>query len=182
MFLPNADEAIIDVKKITEYVLSFDHFEGKNKARVFASVFGITKLNAEDLIKAIREAILKTEAVKQSESAYGTKYTVDFEFKFNYKTGTIRTAWIVEKNVSIARFITCYLKLQEMGIRELDVVALLRPLPDQHLAKGAIGTVVHVYDQYNYEVEFADLKGQTYALLTLSLQDILLLKHEPEMV
>jgi hypothetical protein len=69
-----------------------------------------------------------------------------------------------------------------MDIRELDIVALLRPLPEQHLGKGAIGTVVHVYDQHNYEVEFADLKGKTYALLTLSLQDILLLKHEPEMV
>ncbi|MCY7422403.1 MAG: DUF4926 domain-containing protein [Chitinophagaceae bacterium] len=69
-----------------------------------------------------------------------------------------------------------------MDIKELDIVALLNPLPEHHLAKGAIGTVVHVYNLNNYEVEFADLKGQTYALLTLSLQDILLLKHEPEMV
>ena len=77
----NADRAIIDVKKIVDYVLSFEHFEGKNKPRVFASVFGFTKLNAEDLIKATREAIVKTEAVMQSASAYGTKYTVDFEFQ-----------------------------------------------------------------------------------------------------
>jgi len=107
MFLPNADRAIINAKKITDYVLSFEYFEGKNKARVFASVFGLTKLNAEDLIKAIREAIVKTEAVKQSESAYGTKYTIDFEFTFNNKTGTIRTGWIVEKDDSIARLIMC---------------------------------------------------------------------------
>ena len=45
-----------------------------------------------------------------------------------------------------------------------------------------MGTVVHVYDHNNYEVEFADFKGQTYALLTLTAQDILLLRHEPEMV
>ncbi len=69
-----------------------------------------------------------------------------------------------------------------MNIQELDVVALLKALPEQNLAKGAIGTVVHVYDLNNFEVEFADLKGQTYGLLTLSPQDILLLRHEPEMV
>ncbi len=111
MFLPNADKAIINLEKIIDYVLSFEHFEGKNKARVFGSVFGLTKLNAADLIKAIRDAVLKTEAVKQSDTAYGTKFTVDFEFTFNNKTNAIRTAWIVEKKDGIARLITCYVKL-----------------------------------------------------------------------
>ena len=69
-----------------------------------------------------------------------------------------------------------------MNIKELDIVALLKPFPEHHLVEGTIGTVVHVYDHNNYEVEFADLKGQTYALLTLTAQDILLLRHEPEMV
>lgn len=59
-----------------------------------------------------------------------------------------------------------------MIIKELDIVALLNPLPEHHLGKGAIGTVVYVYNESFYEVEFADLKGQTYALLTLSGQDI----------
>lgn len=57
---------------------------------------GLTKGDSGELIKAIREAILKTEAVKQSESAYGTKYLVDFIFIYNNKTATIRTAWLVE--------------------------------------------------------------------------------------
>ncbi len=66
-------------------------------------------------------------------------------------------------------------------IKELDVVALLISLPEDSLGKGAIGTVVHVYNKNFYEVEFADLKGQTYALLTLPAEKLLLLKHEPEM-
>ncbi len=69
-----------------------------------------------------------------------------------------------------------------MAIKELDVVALLTPLPEKHLSKGAIGTVLHVYNETFYEVEFADLKGQTYALLTLPAENLLLLKHEPQMV
>ena len=42
-------------------------------------------------------------------------------------------------------------------IKELDVVALLTALPEERLSKGAIGTVVHVYNNGFYEVEFADL-------------------------
>ncbi|MBD0279350.1 MAG: DUF4926 domain-containing protein [Flavisolibacter sp.] len=67
-------------------------------------------------------------------------------------------------------------------IKELDVVALLTALPEERLSKGTIGTVVHVYDNDFYEIEFADLKGQTYALLTLPADQLLLLKHEPQTV
>ena len=55
------------------------------------------------------EAILKTDAVKQSQSAYGTNNTVDFEFTFNNKTAIIITGWIVENNDSIAKLITCFI-------------------------------------------------------------------------
>lgn len=55
-----------------------------------------------------------------------------------------------------------------MSIKKSDIVALVKSLPEHHLGEGTIGTVVHVYDQNNYEVEFADLKGQTYAMLTLA--------------
>lgn len=77
MLLPNADKVIINPEKINEYVLNFEHFEGKNKARVFASVLGIRKSNAEDLINLIKKAVLITNAIKQSESKYGIKYIVD---------------------------------------------------------------------------------------------------------
>lgn len=64
-------------------------------------------------------------------------------------------------------------------IKTLDVVALLTTLPEEHLGKGAIGTVVHIYNNKFCEVEFSDLNGQTYALLTLPSKKLLLLKHEP---
>ncbi len=89
---------------------SFEHFEGKNQARVFEAIFGLRKLNADDLITAIKKAILKCEAVKQSQSD-GTKYTVDFECAFNHKTAVIRTGWIVETKENLPRLITCYVKL-----------------------------------------------------------------------
>jgi len=110
MLLPNANRAIIKEEKITDYVLNFDHFEGKNKARVFSSVLGLKKQNAHYLINAIRDAILITDAVKQSESAFGIKYSVDFDLKFEKKIGRVRTAWLVE-NDNIPRLITCFILL-----------------------------------------------------------------------
>lgn len=68
------------------------------------------------------------------------------------------------------------------AIKELDVVALLTNVPEAHLSKGAIGTVIHVYNKNIYEIEFADLKGETYALATLPAENLLLLKHEPATV
>jgi len=64
-------------------------------------------------------------------------------------------------------------------IKELDIVALLEDLPGKHLSKGTIGTIVYVYDDNFYEVEFSDLNGQAYALITLPAEKLLLLKHDP---
>ena len=110
MLLPNADKAIVKAEKITDYILNVDHFEGRNKARVFASVLGLKKEHADYLIQAIREAIRINDAVKQSASAFGTKYIVDFDWTFENKTATIRTAWIVEHEDGVPRLTTCYIK------------------------------------------------------------------------
>jgi hypothetical protein len=58
-------------------------------------------------------------------------------------------------------------------LREYDVVRLLRPLPEHELAAGALGAIVMVYSEPpGYEVEFADEKGVTLALLTLYDEDV----------
>lgn len=58
-------------------------------------------------------------------------------------------------------------------IRELDVVVLIRDLPERGLRKGDVGTVVYRYDAgYAYEVEFVTAGGKTLAVLTVSEPDI----------
>jgi hypothetical protein len=66
---------------------------------------------SEELINLIKEAVLITDAIKQSESKYGAKYVVDFDASFNNRIATIRTAWIVENEDYIPRLITCFVKL-----------------------------------------------------------------------
>ncbi len=68
-----------------------------------------------------------------------------------------------------------------MQLTELNVIALLNEIPAEHLGKGTIGTIVHDYHNGFFEVEFSDTKGRTYAQLTLAADNLLLLKHEPEL-
>ncbi len=64
----------------------------------------------------------------------------------------------------------------------LDVVALLKEMPDEKLTKGQVGTVIEALDEGVYEVEFADKKGKTITSLALKTQDLMLLHFEIETV
>lgn len=110
MLLPNADKVLIDLRKIEDYVLNFEHFEGNHKARVFELVLGLTNNDAEYLIQEIKKAILIYDAMKQPESLFGEKYIVDFDLKFKNKVAVLRTAWIIEFSDRIPRLVTCYIK------------------------------------------------------------------------
>ncbi len=68
------------------------------------------------------------------------------------------------------------------AFKTTDVVALLKPYPDQDLAKGQVGTIVETFDNDYYEVEFTDTSGQTIATLGLPAQELMRLHFEPEKV
>lgn len=61
----------------------------------------------------------------------------------------------------------------------LDVVALIKDLPEQSLYKGQVGTIVEVYEPEVFEVEFVDLKGKTYAVETLNSNQLMQLYYQP---
>ncbi len=61
----------------------------------------------------------------------------------------------------------------------LDVVVLTRDLPMLSLRKGQVGTVVEVYSPTDYEIEFVDLKGKTYALETLQADQLMQIHYSP---
>jgi hypothetical protein len=61
----------------------------------------------------------------------------------------------------------------------LDAVALIQDIPDLNLHKGQVGTIVEIYEPGVFEVEFIDLHGKTYALETLSAQQLMQLYYAP---
>lgn len=64
-------------------------------------------------------------------------------------------------------------------MKPLDVVATLEDLPDSHLAKGQVGTVLEVLATEIYLVEFSDLNGAAYAIEPIPGDKLMLLRHAP---
>ncbi|MEK8089898.1 DUF4926 domain-containing protein [Thermithiobacillus plumbiphilus] len=60
-----------------------------------------------------------------------------------------------------------------------DVVALTEDLPDRHLLRGQVGTLVESLAPDVYEVEFADPDGRTYATVAVPASHLMALHHQP---
>ncbi len=65
------------------------------------------------------------------------------------------------------------------GLELHSVVALLEDLPSEGLIRGQVGTVVEMWAPGVYEVEFADDRGNTYAMVALRAEQLMRLFHEP---
>jgi len=65
------------------------------------------------------------------------------------------------------------------SIKLLDVVALTEDVPAEKLRRGEVGTVVEVLRPDVFEVEFADGDGQTYAMVPLRKDQLMLLRYRP---
>ncbi len=66
------------------------------------------------------------------------------------------------------------------AIKLLDVVALTVDLPEYHLWRGQVGTVVEILaGGAAFEVEFSDREGRTYESLGLRPDQIMVLHYEP---
>ncbi len=67
------------------------------------------------------------------------------------------------------------------SIKLLDVVALTVDLPEDHLWRGQVGTVVEVLAGGNaFEVEFSDRQGRTYDSLGLRPDQLMVLHYDPQ--
>ncbi len=64
------------------------------------------------------------------------------------------------------------------SIQLLDVVTLTEYLPERNLYRGQVGTVVEILAPDVFEVEFSDDKGQTYAILALRVDQLMVLHYE----
>jgi hypothetical protein len=62
----------------------------------------------------------------------------------------------------------------------LSVVALTEDLPERGLRRGQVGTIVEILAPDTFEVEFSDDEGQTYALLALHSNSLMVLRYQPD--
>ncbi|MGH8604218.1 MAG: DUF4926 domain-containing protein [Gammaproteobacteria bacterium] len=60
----------------------------------------------------------------------------------------------------------------------LDVVALTEDIPEKHLLRGQVGTIVEQLTTEVFEVEFADINGRTYASGAVPRSRLIVLHHQ----
>jgi hypothetical protein len=108
MLIPNAENAVVEIRKLRDYCLNLEHDEGKHKARLFSTILGMTSDNAEELRQILLEVVKTHEAQLGRRDEYGQRYTLDFRIEWQDKSATIRSGWIIERDSDIPRLTTCY--------------------------------------------------------------------------
>jgi hypothetical protein len=106
--LRNADQALIDERKIRDYVLSLDHPAGRHKARVVRAATGMTRRDHLDLIGQIKRAILTAEAEPLDPIPYGERFRVELTVIGPKGSLRLRTGWIYRVGEDVPRLATLY--------------------------------------------------------------------------
>lgn len=78
MKLPNADQAVGDMRKLRDYCLNADHPRGRHKARVFKSALEWTVDEVENVRRKLLDAVLHTDASFLGADDYRKRYAIDF--------------------------------------------------------------------------------------------------------
>lgn len=110
MKLPNAEQAVVEEQKLSDYCLNQNHANGKHKAYVFQSALGIGLAEAEELRKALLHAVQSYEAQLHKSNQYGQKYIIDFPLIRDEKQAMIRSVWIVRYEENFPRLVSCYVR------------------------------------------------------------------------
>lgn len=109
VMLPNAEEAIIDRRKLEAYCLSPMHPRGRHKAKVFKARLGIGPTGAAWLHEAILNALPTLDALTEGEDRYGRRFRVDVALERGSRHAMVRTLWIIRRGETTPRLITCYI-------------------------------------------------------------------------
>ncbi|OQY27562.1 MAG: hypothetical protein B6244_10280 [Candidatus Cloacimonetes bacterium 4572_55] len=109
MKLPNAEKAFADIEKLSGYCLNPVHERGKHKARLFASILGLTTDNAEELRERLLDAARNDDAEVDGEDRYGKRYLIDFTMTTAKGRAKVRSTWIVRTRENFARLTSCYI-------------------------------------------------------------------------
>lgn len=108
MQLPNATFAVVDARKVQDYLLSDEHPVGRAKARFFRRL-GFTKSQSSLLERALRDHALTGEAEEEARTPYGRKFIVRGILNGPFGVGhPVITIWMLEPGHLGPRLVTAY--------------------------------------------------------------------------
>ncbi len=108
MRLPNCERAVVPKKKITEYLLSLTHREGRSKAQFFKRV-GFSAEAWEELAEALKRHASEHELTRIEDSPFGKRYVIEGIIHApDGRMPLIRSIWFVRHIEDIPQFATAY--------------------------------------------------------------------------
>lgn len=108
--LPNVHLALVDQRKVSEYLLNPAHPDNGGKSKFF-ELLGYVRADPSPLVAALKKAAETGEIVESLKSAHGEKYVVDgvlMSHTEQKRSRPIRTVWIIERSTDAPRLVTAY--------------------------------------------------------------------------
>jgi len=106
--LPNSEKAGIPKRKITGYLLSATHRDGRHKATFFMR-YGFSVEDWEVLAEALRRHAAENELIRTEQTPFGTRYIVEGPLQSpDGRNPYVRVVWFVERGQTIPRLATAY--------------------------------------------------------------------------
>jgi hypothetical protein len=106
MKIPNSDQAIIEISKLTDYLLNIEHKRGGSKAKLLLQC-GYSLDNWQQLETDIRKFHLNADVNLIKETAYGTRYEIITELITpSDRKILVKTVWQIDIGTEFPRLIT----------------------------------------------------------------------------
>ena len=108
MKLPHAERAIVDERKVREYLLSPSHPVGRFKAKYFGSI-GFPAEDWAGFVSALLRLAAEGDATLVEQSEYGQKYVVRGRIAgAGARPAEVDSVWIIEVGDDVPRLVTVY--------------------------------------------------------------------------
>jgi uncharacterized protein DUF6883 len=108
--LPNGEHAIVEDRKVIEYMLNPLHPVGGPKAHLFNTLLGFNASNWQVLRDSLVRAAKDEEAIEGRASPFGQKYELRFQMTGKRRSYTILSIWIIPVGESNPRLVTAYIE------------------------------------------------------------------------
>ncbi len=108
MKLPNHADAVVPAAKITSYLLSTEHRDGRGKALFFLR-FGYSIVDWPVMAEALRKHAADHEVALTEQTPFGIRYVIEGEVLApDGRIPSIRAVWFIETGDDMPRFVTAY--------------------------------------------------------------------------
>ena len=108
MKLPNANQAVVEREKVTDYLLNASHPDNGGKAEFFERL-GFRQDEWTVLADALRRLARETEVTASSASPHGQKFVVVGRLETPAgRNAMVQTIWIMDTGSEAARLVAAY--------------------------------------------------------------------------